>query len=242
MSDGRDDERVGAVGGEAGGDRRPDAHVDVVALALGDVDGRRRAEMAAHLLVCAACRSDYDDVAATVGDVLPAVPAVQPPIGFDEQVLERMGVAPASTRPSPGPLARGASGRHRWAWLAGAAALVAVAVGTIVWRAGGDEGPAAGDVRTLEKVDGEAVGTVSIGEVAGEPVMVVAIVGAPDGVSYYCRTRLVDGTVVDSESWPSGNGAWVVPLPTGNTSDVDSVELVVSGTDHVWSTASFGTA
>ncbi len=175
--------------------------------------------------------------------LLPAVPGVQPPMGFDERVLERFGtVADAAARRSLG--RRHPRGRRvpRWRWLAGAAALLLVAAGVVgLVATRGDDDASAGDVRTLEKIDGEAVGTVSIGEVGGEQVMVVAIVAAPDGVSYYCRTHLEDGSTVDSESWPAGNGAWLVPLPDAGEQAVRSVDVVVSGTDHVWSSATFAT-
>ena len=46
--------------------------------------------------------------------------------------------------------------------------------------------------------------------------MVVAIVAAPDGVSYLCRTTFADGTTSESEAWPPGNGAWIVDLPAGH--------------------------
>ena len=92
----------------------------------------------------------------------------------------------------------------------------------------------------LELVNGgDAVGTVSISDVDGAPLMVVALVDAPDDVSYLCRTTFADGTTADSEAWPPGNGAWIVPLPADGADAVRSVDLVVDGTDHVWSTASF---
>ena len=62
--------------------------------------------MAAHVLRCAACRHEYDELAATVEDLLPAVPGVQPPLGFDERVLARLG----ATRP-PAPTH---GSRRRW--------------------------------------------------------------------------------------------------------------------------------
>ena len=74
---------------------------------------------------------------------------------------------------------------------------------------------------------------MSIGDVEGERVMVVAIYTAPDGVSYLCRTTFADGTTSDSEAWPPGSGAWIVDLPASTTSPVETVELVVDGTDHV---------
>jgi hypothetical protein len=42
---------------------------------------------------------------------------------------------------------------------------------------------------------------------------------------------------MDSESWPAGDGAWIVPLPAD--ADVATVEIIPDGTDHVWSTATF---
>jgi hypothetical protein len=222
-------------GRDEGRGERSDDHVDVVALVLGDVEGQRRSEMAAHLLACASCRSEYDEAATTVAALLPAVPAVQPPLGFDEQVLGRLGQATTTT---PG---RGTRPRHGRAWLAGAAAAVAIAVGALGgWWATRVDDDAISDVSTLELTNGGgAVGTVSISDVDGAPLMVVALIGAPDDVSYLCRTTFADGTTADSEAWPPGNGAWIVPLPPDGADAVRSVELVVDGTDHVWSTASF---
>ena len=80
---------------------------------------------------------------------------------------------------------------------------------------------------------------MSLSDLDGERVMVVAIVTAPDGVSYLCHTTFADGTTSDSEAWPPGSGAWIVDLPAPR-SPVETVELVVDGTDRVWSSASFG--
>ena len=161
-------------------------HADAVALALGQVDGDRRAAMAAHILACAECRRDYDEAVGVVGELLPAVPAVQPEIGFDERVLARLGVERPPAR------------RRRW--LAGLAAIAAAAVilavvvgGWLVLRS--DDADDA--VAALELSDGGApVGTVSVSEVDGRRMMVVAIVDAPEDVSYTCRTTLSDGVTV----------------------------------------------
>jgi anti-sigma factor RsiW len=216
-------------------DEERDEHLgdDVVELVLGTVDGDRRARMAAHVLRCAACRHEYDELAATVEDLLPAVPSAQPPLGFDERVLARMAAtrSPAPARPS----------RRRWAWVAvAAAALVALLIPLGIWVASRDDGASStGDVATLRlSRDGTAVGSVTLSDIDGSPVMVVALVGAPNDVSYYCRINFADGSTSDSESWPSGNGAWVVPLdPAAPT--VTSVDVLPDGTEKIWSAATF---
>ena len=227
MAEGPDLERTG-------GAPTPDDHLgdEVVDLVLGDVDPGRRAAMAAHLLRCRACRREYDELATTIEDLLPAVPGVQPPLGFDERVLARLAADPGGTGTGPS---------RRWRSAAVAAAvLVALLVPLGMWVAARrDDGPAvAGDLATLHRTrDDATVGTVSISEVDGGAVAVVALIGAPTDVSYYCRMRFADGTSVDSAAWPAGDGAWIVPLPPD--ADVAAVEVLPAGTEKVWSTARF---
>jgi hypothetical protein len=226
MADGRD------LGGGTGPPDDPHLGDAVVDLVLGDVDPGRRATMAAHLLRCSTCRREYDELAATVEDLLPGVPAVQPPLGFDERVLGRL----AADGPTPaGPPLR----RWRWAMTA-AAVLVAALVPVGLWAVSRSDGTdvSAGSVATLHRTRDDApVGTVSVTDVDGAAVMVVALVGAPEDVAYYCRTRFADGSSSDSESWPAGNGAWVVPLPAA--ADVTAVEVIPAGTEKIWSSATF---
>jgi anti-sigma factor RsiW len=204
-----------------------DDHVDVVELALGHVAAEQRGAVAAHLARCAACRLEYEDVSAVVGDLLAGVPEVQPPLGFEARVLR--------TLAAPQPPVH----HRRWQrWVAGAAAAVIVVVlAAVVWAGVRHEG-GRGGVQVLERADGARVGTVSLREVDGRPVMVVAIVRAPEGVSYRCRTTLSDGTVVDTYPWPPGNGAWVVDLPD-TAAHVTTVDLLVDTTETVWSSARF---
>jgi len=199
---------------------------ELVDLALGHVDARRRAELTAHLLECPACRHDYDELSAAVADLTTAVPPVQPPVGFDAQVLPRLGAAAASRR----------TWDRRWLAVAAAALVLLAAAGAFLAVRARDDAALA-TVVPLQLEDGAGVGTVSLREVDGEPVMVVALTEAPEGVSYTCRTFLRDGTVVDSKPWPAvPDGAWIVEVPAG-AADVERVELVVTGTDHVWSSA-----
>jgi anti-sigma-K factor RskA len=203
---------------------------DVIELVLGTVDGDRRARLAAHVLRCAECRREYDELAETVHDLLPAGPAVQPPLGFDERVLARL-AADVTNR-----TAVSGARRRRWPWLAAAAAAVLVLLVPLgVWLAArSDSAPSAGVVATLHRTDGASVGSVSVSDVGGKAVMVVAITDAPPDISYYCRIAFADGTTFDSEAWPAGNGAWIVPLSSG---EVTSVALLPHGTEKVWSEA-----
>lgn len=210
-----------------------DEHLDdgVVLLVLGEGEPSERARMAVHVARCAECRQEYDALVEAVGQVLTAGPAVHPPLGFDSRVVARMAPEARSRRP------------RRWMWLAAAAAMLAVVVPVAAWAvAGGDaESTTDGSVAALRLAPGGSpVGTVSIADVGGRAVMVVALVDAPEAVSYFCRTRFADGTTFDSDAWPSGNGAWVVPLPDTGGGPVVAVEVLPDGSDHVWSTATFG--
>jgi anti-sigma factor RsiW len=198
---------------------------ELVELALGHIHGRRRTELAAHLLECPSCRHEYEELSAAIGDVIAAVPAVQPPVGFEAKVLPR--------------LVHGRADRRRsWArWLAAVAAgLVLLAgIGLLIARLA--DGPDQ-DVVPLRRVNGgNEVGSVSVTELAGEQLVLVAFVGAPPDVSYTCRMWLRDGTAVDSKPWPAlERGAWLVDLPAA-ASDIDRIELLVTGTDRIWSVA-----
>lgn len=213
-------------------DRRTHLGDELVDLVLGQVDGRRRIELSAHLLACATCRAEYDALSRSMADVIEAVPPVQPPVGFDAAVLHRLtGSAPATrTRDL------GTRRRRQWLMAAAAAVLLLVAVGAVL-ATRGDDGRTA-TVVPLRAVDGgHTVGTVSLGSPAGDPVLVVAVVDAPPDVSYTCRMRMRDGSIVESDPWPATErGAWIVDVPRA-PDELDRIELVVTGTDQVWSTA-----
>jgi anti-sigma factor RsiW len=204
--------------------------VDVPALVLGHMDAPERAAMARHLLGCRTCRDEYEEMIVTVADLLPAVPAVQPPLGFDQRVLSRMGVATPQRRRVD----------RRWVLAAAAAVLLVVGIGAAVLLRSNRqyEALAVDRVAALDLTSGSGtVGTVSIGKVDGDRTAVVTLVNAPDGVSYRCRMTYTDGTTTESEAWPPGNGVWLVPLPDGAT--VRDVQIVVDDTGAVWSSATF---
>jgi hypothetical protein len=86
--------------------------------------------------------------------------------------------------------------------------------------------------------DGRTVGTAAVSGVDGRDVLVVALVDAPADVSYTCRMRMRDGSTLTTDPWPAmTRGAWVVDIPGGDGDRLDGIDLVVTDTDIVWSSA-----
>jgi hypothetical protein len=102
-------------------------------LALGILTGRERVATLAHVEACTRCAEELEQLARAADDVVLVAPQIEPPVGFETRLFERMGVtAPAEVVPLPRRLAA----PHRWA-LAAAAAVVALAVGLgIGWSTG----------------------------------------------------------------------------------------------------------
>jgi hypothetical protein len=91
-------------------------------LALDVLTGYERATAQAHLGVCPQCR-EYVSSLTQIGDrMLTLVPGVEPPVGFEDRVLTRMGL----TSPARAP--------HRRWW---PMALVAASVAAVVFGFGG---------------------------------------------------------------------------------------------------------
>lgn len=90
-------------------------------LALGIASGEDRASALRHLAGCAECRRDVESLALVADELLLLAPEVDPPVGFESRMAERLSGAATPAR-----------GR-RWAVLAGAAALIAVIAGAGVY-------------------------------------------------------------------------------------------------------------
>lgn len=201
---------------------------ELVDLVLGTAEGARRAELVTHVLECASCRAELDQLTAGVTDLLALTPEVQPPPGFDERARVRM------ARPDRRP--RHGFGRAATLVALTAALLALVVAGVVVELRSTDGDVGDGQLTELTLAEGGGtVGSVSVTEIDGRPSMVVAIFDAPADVSYLCRTTLADGTVVDVPPWPPGDGAWIVPVP--DDAPIDTVELIEVDSGAVWSSA-----
>jgi hypothetical protein len=132
-------------------------------LALGVLTGEERGEARKHLASCPDCR-EYVLELTSVGDgLLALVPGAEPPIGFEDRLLSRMGItaSAASSMPTaPIPIAqppfhqptappvpaaqpvvdlaqrRARRGASRWVPLAAAAAAIALLFGVGGWAMG----------------------------------------------------------------------------------------------------------
>jgi hypothetical protein len=208
---------------------------DLGELALGVLTGRERARVLSHVEGCPRCAEELEQLSRVADAVVQVAPEVEPPVGFETRVFERMGVA--DVRPQR------RRTRRYWVPASVAAAVVALAVGLGVTLTSSPPPPStsaqgtrhallAGDLREGGQVVGrvEAFGgarpwmqmTLHDSTARGR---VRCLVVTDDGV-----THLV-GSFVASE----GYGAWSAPLHV-NPKNVRSAE-VVSASGAVIATA-----
>ncbi|MFJ8015761.1 hypothetical protein [Streptomyces sp. NPDC096339] len=187
-------------------------------LALGVLPGRERALAIAHLDHCAGCREHVERLTLAGDGLLALLPGAEPPVGFETRVTNRLYPArSAPRRPYP----------HlpRRAWLAAAAAALALAAGFGGWAVGtafdDTRAPASqaredsGLLQAALVADGQEVGRVYAHP--GPPGWVYMSVDleGPAGRTVHCRLLHSDGTTVDVGSFPlkGGYGYWGAPAP-----------------------------
>jgi hypothetical protein len=106
-------------------------------LALGTLDGRDRADALDHLAGCPDCQEELRRHTEVADQLLDLVPAAEPPAGFEMRVLGSIGAERTANPSAP------ARRRRSRPVLAGAAAVLAVAVGLAGYglghRGGGSE-------------------------------------------------------------------------------------------------------
>jgi hypothetical protein len=213
---------------------------DLSELALGVLTGRERVRALSHVETCPRCAEELEQLSRTADAVVQVAPEVEPPMGFEVRLFERMGVADVPKR------------RHRrrpprWvpATLAAAAAVIALAVGLTLALASPSPPPqtAAGTARHHDVV---VASLLENGDIVGHVVMHG---GAQPWMSMMLADSGVRGTVdcvvvtndgvrnwVGSFTARNGYGAWLAPLHV-NPKDVRTAE-VVSPSGTVIATAS----
>lgn len=220
---------------------------DLAELALGVLTGRERARALDHVETCPRCSDELEQLSRAADMIVQAAPDVEPPVGFEVRLFERMGVRPSAHR-----LRR----LHRvrpsyWVPVVAAAAAAAVALGLGL---GFSSSPAPVAISTSTSTSSPSQPVVSAALVSGgttvgrviafggdKPWMsmmlddsgargtVSCVVVTDDGVTHHV------GTFVARE----GYGAWAARLHHVDPAHIRTAE-VVSPSGTVLATASLG--
>jgi anti-sigma-K factor RskA len=201
-------------------------------LALGILTGRARAATLAHVDSCAHCAEELEQLARAADAVVSVAPELEPTVGFEVRLFNRMGLpeapAPESRRPRP---IRWMAASPRWA-LAAAAAVIALAVGLSV----GWSFHSSSTGRTAGAPVAEAALTLhgaTVGNVAtyggSTPWMIVTLADSSAHGTLACEVVTANGVVykVGTFSADYGYAAWDAPLRVA-PQDVRKAEVVSS--------------
>ncbi|HTU38805.1 MAG TPA: hypothetical protein VMF35_12480 [Acidimicrobiales bacterium] len=226
---------------DAGCDKYSD---ELAELALGVLTGRERALALSHVESCQRCADELEQLSRVADTVVQVAPEVEPPMGFEVRLFEKMGVsdelAPRRTRKERRERAhRHRSRSVRWGTAAvavAAAAAVALGLGLSLpssnppTESAHGTGHARGQVESAHLVqNGENVGRVAVfgGKQPWMSMMLTddssvrgtvnCVVVTKDGARHHVGTFTVS---------PDGYGAWIAPLDHVDPADVRTAEVV----------------
>ncbi len=211
---------------------------DLAELALGVLTGRDRVQVLSHVESCPRCAEELEQLSRVADTVVQAAPEVEPPMGFEVRLFERMGVADLRTR-------RRRLRPSLWVPAVAAAAAAAVALGLGLSLS---SPPAPTSTAPSHHTPVVSADLVENGETVGH---VVAFGGARPWMSMMLADSTARGTVncvvvtddgvthhVGTFVARQGYGAWIAPLHV-NPEDVRAAE-VVSPSGTVIATAALG--
>jgi len=213
-----------------------DAYADDLAeLALGALTGRPRAQALSHVESCPHCAEELEQLSRVADAIVQVAPEVEPPVGFEVRLFDRMGVSDRRHRFRP----------SRWVLAGVAAAAAALALGL-----GLTLPSSAPTTATAQAHHGKAISAdlVENGATVGH---VVAVGGTQPWMSMMLADSTARGTVdcivvttdgvthhVGTFVARKGYGAWIAPLHV-EPADIRAAE-VVSPSGTVIATASLG--
>jgi hypothetical protein len=212
-------------------------------LALGILPGDERAEAVAHLDGCGHCQQLVGTYTVLTDRLLLLAPRVEPPPGFESQVVAMMtadhGASAQSRLRAPHPTARR---RVPGAVLAVAACIIAVLLALVV--VGPSSGPsvAAADMRTTQ---GNLVGRIFVHD--GPPAQVfMNLPGWSTDVGPYAHTADHYSLLITRASGPalvvpvrmSDDATWAATVNGVDATEIKSAALLDS-TGQVWCSGTF---
>jgi hypothetical protein len=216
---------------------------ELAELALGVLTGRERAQVLAHVESCPRCAEELEILSRTADSVVLAAPEMEPPLGFEVRLFEKMGVTDGASRR-----------RHlrpsRWVPVVVGVAAAAAALGLGLSLTSSSPlsssptvaapAPSAHHVMTGDLTEnGDTVGHVmAVGGDKPWISMMMADSSARGTVS--CEVVTDDGVThpVGTFVADKGYGAWIAPLHV-DPADVRTAE-VVSPSGTVIATATLG--
>jgi hypothetical protein len=208
-------------------------------LALGILTGRERAQALAHLEGCPVCPAELEQLSLAADSLLEVVPSVEPPLGFEVRLMERLGTGRAIRRRFH------RQGRLRPSTLVltciVAVLLVAMAgvgVGT-GWLSRGSQRPvvagfgtdAGGHLQTEALIAGSrTIGETTVYSGTTSWLFMSVDDGSWSG-NAICEIRFADGSTLPLGTFwiDKGYGAWAAPFPSGK-GPIQGASLVTGGT------------
>ncbi|MGD0749165.1 MAG: zf-HC2 domain-containing protein [Acidimicrobiales bacterium] len=210
---------------------------DLAELALGVLTGRERAQALSHVESCPRCAEELEQLSRVADTVVQAAPDVDPPMGFEVRLFERMGVA--DVRPHRQRLRPSV-----WVPAVAAVAAAALALGLGLSLSSSPAPTVAaqhakGTVSASLLENGETVGhVVAFG--GAHPWISMMLADSTAKGTVQCIVVTDDGTThhVGTFVARQGYGAWIAPLHV-KPGDVRTAE-VVSPSGTVIATATLG--
>ena len=188
---------------------------ELAELALGVLTGRERARVLLHVESCPRCAEELEILARAADSVVQAAPEMEPPLGFEVRLFERMGLTDVTPR-------RRRFRPSRWVPAVVGVAAAALVLGLALGLTSSSPTPT---VTAQPHGTHQAVtaALVEDGETVGH---VMAMGGAKPWISMMLADSSADGRVncvvvtddgvtyrVGSFKANKGYGAWISPLP-----------------------------
>jgi hypothetical protein len=197
---------------------------ELTELALGTLSGPRRSEVLDHVGSCQSCRAELDQLSIVVEALQQLAPRMQPPLGFELRVAERLRAEAAPRR----------RGYRRVGVLGAVAAVLAV----LAFGLGALVAPGAGNgTGQSASTDLVAANFTSHGQVLGDLLvsdgspawMLVTIHGGGWQGTVTCDVTLSGGQVetIGTFNLAGEYGVWAAQLPS-TAGQVRSAQLIAS--------------